>query len=522
MNHVSKNSLFVNRSILVLLLMLCAVSAQADWSVPVLLWEDQPGGSQLATVDAAIAVDAEENVHVVFTHGFVHPDHWEYGRMTQLSYAKFDAWGHLLVPETMLSDSVATCSYPKIGLFGMDSLWVVWMNTGDWEHEPHCLKIRPLSLEGQPMDPSRCWTDSVWRGPLGYAFQILPDRSTVLAFSDAGDIVKTILMIHQRPDGTRILDHVPIFRNPVNGEATDQVHGYADMQRDSLQIIWREAHLSDWVAVYCKRASLQAPPVDPANLGNHVALTPPTPGYVRGPGEIKPIGDSLIAFADLRPTEYCLDDAYLHILRWTDYSEISNRWIGCENLHEWDIEPNGHSMSLVSNDDSTHNSALHFTRFSLPFLTVIEDTILARNIYGQNIDYSMAYTVSPCGARILVYERSVGPQYNSRQLYYRIWRSDLAASPHSTPLPTRFALYQSYPNPFNPQTEIKFDLPQQTRVELKIFNTLGRLITTLVDDIRPAGSYTVAWDGKNNASGMYIYQLQAGNFTDSKKMMLIK
>jgi len=94
-------------------------------------------------------------------------------------------------------------------------------------------------------------------------------------------------------------------------------------------------------------------------------------------------------------------------------------------------------------------------------------------------------------------------------------------------IPTSYALYQNYPNPFNPSTDIRFDLPEAIRVELKIFNILGQEVVTLVDDVRAAGAYRILWDGKNAgglsvASGVYIYQLKTGNFQDAKKMVLIR
>ncbi|MDD5088909.1 MAG: FlgD immunoglobulin-like domain containing protein, partial [bacterium] len=94
-------------------------------------------------------------------------------------------------------------------------------------------------------------------------------------------------------------------------------------------------------------------------------------------------------------------------------------------------------------------------------------------------------------------------------------------------VPTAFQLYQNHPNPFNPTTEIRFDLPEALRVELKVFNTLGQLVATLADETRPAGAYRILWDSKNTAgipmaSGVYVYQLKAGNFTDAKKMVLIR
>jgi len=94
-------------------------------------------------------------------------------------------------------------------------------------------------------------------------------------------------------------------------------------------------------------------------------------------------------------------------------------------------------------------------------------------------------------------------------------------------VPTAYALYQNYPNPFNPITEIRFDLPENAKVELRVFNTLGQLVTTLVNEERQAGVYRVLWDGKSIvgqpvAAGLYVCQIRAGKFTDSKKMVLLK
>ena len=91
-----------------------------------------------------------------------------------------------------------------------------------------------------------------------------------------------------------------------------------------------------------------------------------------------------------------------------------------------------------------------------------------------------------------------------------------------TLLPTTYALYQNYPNPFNPVTEIRFDLPENANVELKIFNTLGQEVTTLINEARSAGAHRVQWDASNAASGVYLYQIKAGSFSDSKKMVLIR
>ena len=89
-------------------------------------------------------------------------------------------------------------------------------------------------------------------------------------------------------------------------------------------------------------------------------------------------------------------------------------------------------------------------------------------------------------------------------------------------IPTQFALEQNYPNPFNPATTIKFSIPEVSKVTLKIYDILGREVSTLVNEVRNAGNHEVNFDASNLASGMYIYSIKAGDYTASKKMMLLK
>ena len=93
--------------------------------------------------------------------------------------------------------------------------------------------------------------------------------------------------------------------------------------------------------------------------------------------------------------------------------------------------------------------------------------------------------------------------------------------------PKEFALEQNFPNPFNPETEIRFQLPESSSVVLKIYNILGQEIRTLADRQYKAGFYSVLWDGKDYrgnmvSSGIYLYQLQAGSFSQIKKMSLLR
>jgi len=93
--------------------------------------------------------------------------------------------------------------------------------------------------------------------------------------------------------------------------------------------------------------------------------------------------------------------------------------------------------------------------------------------------------------------------------------------------PDQFALFQNYPNPFNPETMIRFQIPQANHVIMRIFNTLGVEIRKVVNARYEAGNYSFIWDGRDNSgkpvsSGTYIYQIQAGQFVDIKKMVLIR
>jgi len=95
-------------------------------------------------------------------------------------------------------------------------------------------------------------------------------------------------------------------------------------------------------------------------------------------------------------------------------------------------------------------------------------------------------------------------------------------SPVSSDIPRTFALYQNYPNPFNPLTTIRYDIPKQTHVTIKIYDVTGREVVELLNDEKTAGSYTVNWDARNYASGMYYYKISAGNFVSIRKLVLMK
>jgi len=92
----------------------------------------------------------------------------------------------------------------------------------------------------------------------------------------------------------------------------------------------------------------------------------------------------------------------------------------------------------------------------------------------------------------------------------------------SEPISNNFILSQNYPNPFNPTTKIEFSIPKATFVKLKIYDALGREITTLVNENLSNGNYKVNFDATDLSSGIYFYRLDAGKFSQNRKMLLLK
>ena len=83
-------------------------------------------------------------------------------------------------------------------------------------------------------------------------------------------------------------------------------------------------------------------------------------------------------------------------------------------------------------------------------------------------------------------------------------------------------LSQNWPNPFNNSCAIKYSIPKSSQVSLKIFNTLGEEIATLVNEEKPVGTYELNWNAANLPSGVYFYRLQAGDYVQTRKMILLK
>ncbi len=135
-------------------------------------------------------------------------------------------------------------------------------------------------------------------------------------------------------------------------------------------------------------------------------------------------------------------------------------------------------------------------------------------------------TVTPSGYHQFSY---VMPWYGTSMFHVKLKDPPPDDCPEERPgknqnanTPDKFYITQNYPNPFNPSTEISFGLPKDEFVTIEIYNSIGQKVTTLLNEHKSAGIYNVRFDGTKYASGMYIYQIKAGNFTETKKMLLVK
>jgi hypothetical protein len=155
--------------------------------------------------------------------------------------------------------------------------------------------------------------------------------------------------------------------------------------------------------------------------------------------------------------------------------------------------------------------------------------------YG-NVGYTPVYISSNSGTNFI----ATPNQYAEQILYYD--RSNLFINQHgaiykmnvsyqmpvigitqiSTNIPNDFMLWQNYPNPFNPVTNIKFDVPYSSAVKLTVYDVTGRVIDELVNDVLNAGTYNADWNANNVSSGIYFYRIETIDFSETKKMVLIK
>jgi len=113
-------------------------------------------------------------------------------------------------------------------------------------------------------------------------------------------------------------------------------------------------------------------------------------------------------------------------------------------------------------------------------------------------------------------------KYQLIQIDFNGTRKQIAETEARITNPNSYALYQNYPNPFNPTTNIDFSIPQKSKVTLSIYNTLGQIVSTLINEEKEAGIYQLKFNASTLSSGVYFYKISAGEFNQTKKLILLK
>ena len=116
----------------------------------------------------------------------------------------------------------------------------------------------------------------------------------------------------------------------------------------------------------------------------------------------------------------------------------------------------------------------------------------------------------------------VGLDGTSKKVYWDRYSAVVGIKPNGEPIPMNYALGQNYPNPFNPSTKFEFTLPKDEFVSIKVYDLLGKESAVLVSKDMKKGSYESDFNASYLSSGVYFYKMTAGDFTDVKKMILLK
>jgi len=165
--------------------------------------------------------------------------------------------------------------------------------------------------------------------------------------------------------------------------------------------------------------------------------------------------------------------------------------------------------------DTTVNHSGHYARYGT---SPLMDTLNA-----DTLTITLPYGYQPNHCRLLLVDSSLNTGAVFTDTTDSIFHIGGDVVPNSgLKIPDHYDLSQNFPNPFNPTTEITYALPQAGRVTLTVFNLLGQKVATLVNGTEVAGIHAVSFDGRSLPSGIYFYHLQAGEFVQTRKMVLLK
>jgi hypothetical protein len=209
---------------------------------------------------------------------------------------------------------------------------------------------------------------------------------------------------------------------------------------------------------------------------------------------------------------------------------FNNQWIA---HHQWTQYNPPYRTDIL---DTTFNNVnawgtVQYHTNSVSCLRIMSHRRTTTNIYdgSNNLIYSGVDENFTAGFVAAGFANQIGVSKevsSTTTAYNSIASADFVGGPSAVSetgaLPNEFSLAQNYPNPFNPTTTIQYNLPIESDVMLNVFDIQGRKIETLVDADQPAGPHSIIWNASDKPSGTYLYNIKAGDFTETKRMTLIK
>lgn len=209
-----------------------------------------------------------------------------------------------------------------------------------------------------------------------------------------------------------------------------------------------------------------------------------------------------------------------------DYATIKYNSSGIQQwVQRYNGTGNDYDEANAITCDSIGN--VYITGRTLSNNTDFDCTTIKYNANGLQqwiIDYNDPFNKGDCATSILIDKTNSilisGFSYNSMVTIK--YTQLMSVNPISKYLPNQSELKQNYPNPFNPVTTIKYDIPKEMKVTIKIYDLIGKEVATLVNEMKQPGYYEAKFNGNNLASGVYFYKIEAGDFIAVKKMVLMK
>lgn len=211
------------------------------------------------------------------------------------------------------------------------------------------------------------------------------------------------------------------------------------------------------------------------------------------------------------------DDGKYRAFRWKSFGGMQDLGtIGGDWSQAYDVSDNGQKIVGLAPNSGGQLRAIIWMDSTMQDLNGIYSNLLSN---GSTLERANA--ISSDGRFI------VGSGYNAATglIEAFLLDTDFSTSIENNPLeilPTEFSLQQNYPNPFNPTTTIDFSLPENSMVILKVYNLVSEEVATLINEERDRGIHSVNFDANRLSSGLYFYKIQAGSYTSTKKMLLLK